>query len=102
MSSQEPFPQVDEFAKTMKGLLIYNAHKGGWQDCSFDFLYMKLGEEIGEVLKFADDPQRMGFLAEMFNAIYTKPKGNEDHELADAANILMMIGDVKKTRREKH
>lgn len=94
------FPEVDEFATIMRLKLHLNASKGGWKDCNYTFLFGKLGEEIGEVLSFATDRQFNSFLEEVFEVRRNKQvefsRNDFELELADAANILMMMRDNRE------
>jgi NTP pyrophosphatase (non-canonical NTP hydrolase) len=75
--------EVAIFAQGMENKLRQNDHKGGWENCSVEYLLNRVNEELLEVHK----------------AIYRgKSKEEVVGELADVANFLMMIGEnyVKK------
>jgi hypothetical protein len=42
-------PEVQWFAEQMESTLRKNDHKDGWEDCSFQYLYSNLREEIQEL-----------------------------------------------------
>lgn len=63
------------FVDLMKLKLSLNAHKGGWQNESIDYLLRRLHEELREL----DDGLAL-------------PRA--DHEAADVANMAMMVADV--------
>ena len=70
-------PEVAIFARKMHEKLNDNDHKGGWDNCSFEFLMGRLLEEVSELY------------IELYN-------GNSDSvisEAADVANFAMMIAD---------
>lgn len=73
---------VNQFSEAMKRKMeIREPDKGGWDDVSAEWLYIKLGEEVEE-------------LAEAL----LKRKGEQVMEEAvDVANVAMMIYD--KTRK---
>jgi hypothetical protein len=92
-------PAVLWFACEMERQLKANDHKGGWSDCTDDYLLAKLDEEVGEVkeavqavdndlayksMSFGERGDRGG-LAGLVQGVI--------HESADAANIAMMIAD---------
>jgi hypothetical protein len=64
-------PEVLAFAWLMEDKLRQNDHKGGWKECSFDYLMHRLVQEQDELLK-------------------------QPHisEAVDVANFAMMIADV--------
>ena len=74
-----PRKEVMLFAEGMERKLKKNDYKGGWKDCSYDFLYNKLQEEIKELQTAWDNcSNRMLY------------------EAVDVANILMMMSGVWK------
>lgn len=77
------------FADKMESRLQANDHKGklGWRECDMDYLQVKLLEELSEAMM----------------AIRSR-EGHDDpvDELADAANILMMMADnINEMRRRR-
>ena len=71
-------PEVKAFAVLMERELRRNDHKGGWKNCTMDFLFGKLVEEF----------------AELYSAANSGPMILVSCEAADLANIAMMICDV--------
>jgi len=89
-------PALKRFAELMEKVLVANDHKGGWDKCTLDFLGNKLKEEFDEVWKllkaaelenafqqFEDEPAKMPI----------KFRKAMARELADVANVCMMIYD---------
>ena len=75
---EEMRPEVRAFAALMERELRANDHKGGWRDCTMEYLFDKLAEEYIEFLQ----------------AVVRKDKPGTASEGADLANIVMMICDV--------
>lgn len=76
----DPRDEVRWFARKMEETLKENDYKGGWQQCSYEFLIQRLIEELRE-LELTDN-------------------NNHDEvirECTDVANFAMMIAD--KSRR---
>lgn len=69
--------EVKWFAKQIEGQLQANDYKGGWDDCSIEYLFQKLVEEVGE-------------LAAILNGVR---EGNIIKESADIGACAMMIAD---------
>ena len=67
-----------DFAKAMENELIANSDKGGWQDCSLQYLINRLKQELGEL-------ERAIAKNESKHRIVS--------EAADVANFSMMIAD---------
>ncbi len=67
--------EVKLFAEQMEIALQRNDHKGGWDNCSFEYLFTRLIEEVGEISQAARNGDPI-----------TK-------ECADVANFAMMIAD---------
>lgn len=97
-----PMPRdvVRRFAEDMEHKLRENAHKGGWEQDSFESLFKRLEEETKEARKAVhaltstlwddrpgDPVERLDALGEA--AIY---------ELADVANFAMMLADRIRSR----
>jgi len=72
--------QLAWFVKEMKKKLRANNHKGGWEDCSLQYLSMRLTQERKELAL----------------AIKTKDKNKVIAECADIANFAMMIADITR------
>jgi hypothetical protein len=66
---------LKRFANGMEERLCANDHKGGWEDCSNDYLMEKLIEEIEELARALEGD------------------GDIFLEACDVANIVMMIAD---------
>lgn len=75
-------PSVRWFAEQMELALQRNDRKGGWSNCSDDFLWQRLGSEREELryAMFPDDPSAVD-------------KEQVVAEAADVANFAMMIAD---------
>lgn len=71
-------PEVLRFAMHMEAILRRHDHKGGWIDCSYEYLFDKLREEVKEL--------KQAFAA---SGAY----GNTQNECGDVGNIVMMIFD---------
>lgn len=71
-------PEVVAFADAMEARLRANDHKGGWQQCSVDWLLARLIQEAGELAE-----EVVAEIAEQ-GVLY---------EAADVANFAMMIAD---------
>lgn len=76
------------FADLMELKLAENDNKGplGWRDLDMDYLKVKLLEELSEAMLALDN--RRGH-------------DNPEWELADAANILMMMADLVQEKRRR-
>ena len=62
------------FAGMMESKLQENDHKGGWDNCTFQYLFQKLDEEVKELTTCISEEKAI-------------------QEAADVANIAMMIAD---------
>lgn len=83
-------PSVLAFAEAMERELRENDWKGGWDDCTINFLIEKLEEETKELERIVqrDCP---------FCGKRMRPtEGDTDalSEAADVANIVMMIAEI--------
>jgi len=67
-------PALRWFAEQMELKLRANDHKGGWNQCSLQYLFEKLDEEVGELSATLTNEETI-------------------REAADVANIAMMIAD---------
>lgn len=72
---------VDWFSSLMRGKMAANTHKGDWNDVDLDALEKRLQEELAE-----------------FKA--AKRKSDKVLELADMANICMLLADNIRGRDE--
>jgi NTP pyrophosphatase (non-canonical NTP hydrolase) len=79
--------EVQEFAEVMEKKLKANDYKGGWENCSIDFLTYRLREEQAELFQALT----------MFHRFPNEQtrKLVED-ECADISNFAMMINDLVK------
>ena len=73
-------PAVMDFAIEMEKKLLANDHKGGWQDCTFEYLMDRLREETCELNRVMYSEDAVG-------------------EAADVANMAMMIADCVLSER---
>ena len=71
-------PSVFGFARAMEAKLEQNDHKGGWSECSIEYLEYRLIEEIGEYFAI----RAKGGIESYFNV---------ELELVDIANFAMML-----------
>lgn len=71
--------EVQWFSEQMETKLRENDHKGGWDECSIDWLYSRLQEESRELWRAVDRDD--------FDA------ADIAREAADVANFAMMIAD---------
>ncbi|MEF2243988.1 hypothetical protein [Paenibacillus sp. IITD108] len=72
---------VQWFAEQMEMKLRENDHKGGWEECSLDWLYSRLCQETKELWRSIDHPSTYNMVA---------------LEAADVANFAMMIADIAR------
>lgn len=70
-------PEVARFALAMEEVLRQNDHKGGWRDCSLDYLVGRLQDEFHELME----------------AVRGKDPDIRK-EAVDLANFSMMIWDI--------
>lgn len=77
--------EVQLFAEAMEDKLLANEYRGGWDDCSIDFLTLRMREEQAELFNALR-------LYHMFPSEDTKRRVTE--ECADIANFAMMISDL--------
>ena len=77
-------PAVAAFAELMESRLQANDHKGGWSDCTFGYLWQRLGEERQE----------------LYRALVRRKRSWPEviHEAVDVANYAMMIADLALSR----
>ncbi len=74
-------PVVQRFAEEMERRLRKNDHKGGWDDCGWDYLRTRLLDELEELNAAWHRPQTERAVAQI------------THEAADLANFAMMVAD---------
>ena len=80
-------PEVQAFAQAMETQLRANDHKGGWKDCTRDYLMTCLVDEVSEL--------RAEAYGRTFSWYSLEPKPEKVRaEAADVANFAMMIADV--------
>lgn len=79
--------EVMDFAIEMEKKLQANEHRGGWENCSLDFLTLRLREELIELFEAMR-------LYHMFPSEDTRSRVID--ETADVANFNMMIQDLVK------
>lgn len=71
-------PEVIKFAKLMEKVLRRHDYKGGWENCTGNFLLAKIQEECNELTRAMKSNSRKDII----------------DECADLANICMMIADI--------
>jgi len=82
--------EVQKFSVEMEEVLKANDHKGGWEDCSIEYLFFKLIEEVGEVSKILQ-----WYVAE--EAEVDEIEAEKAHkECVDIANVAMMLASKFK------
>jgi NTP pyrophosphatase (non-canonical NTP hydrolase) len=72
-------PEVAAFALAMEDKLRKNDHKGGWKDCTKQYMAMRLTqerEELRNAIQRGDPPEQIM------------------KEAADVANFAMMVADI--------
>lgn len=85
LSDIRPREELDWFVKHMEIKLKENDVKGGWDDCSLDYLMMRLEDEVFELKQ------------EIFKTSVDSDKIFS--EAADVANFAMMIADRFRIKR---
>ena len=87
-------PEVEAYAQTMEDKLRENDYKGGWKDCSTDYLIDKLLEETAELIRAFNKSNSSSQLAAVFED-YLETTDGEDKsgEAADVGNVAMMLAD---------
>lgn len=78
-------PEVRAFAQAIEDALRSNDAKGGWDNCSEEYLVTKLAEEVGEVAAL----------------VVRGTGGPSDHirrECADVAAMALMLWDNARAR----
>jgi len=69
------------FAQRMEAKLRENDHKGGWENCSLDWLIERLFQEANELWRTINHPSTFEMVI---------------YEAADVANFAMMIADIAR------
>lgn len=78
--------EVRWFAELMELQLQRNDHKGGWKECSVEWLLKRLLEEAGEVYEAYATDGPAG-------------QGKTEEECADVANFALMIAEIVHQER---
>jgi len=73
---------VDTFGVEMHKKLKENENKGGWHECTPEYLSRRLGNELKELRAIMHDPYKT-----------LETKVNIIRECADVANFAMMIAE---------
>lgn len=104
-----PRPAVKRFARRMEGVLRENDYKGGWGECSDDYLLGRLVGEVAEVVKEYARGPRAWLAVRILRTIasdiadgeqFVQPPRDEYHvddrvhELVDVANFAMMLAEM--------
>lgn len=89
MSPGQIRPSVRLFAGAMEDKLGKNDHKGGWEDEPYEWFFMKLAEEVGELARLFIDASSHHLSVREHEVWQARVL----EEAADAANILHMIAD---------
>lgn len=91
-----PRTEVNKFAEAMEVELKENDYKGGWKECSLDFLINKLEEEVNELKNMAKqyDYVRHKKLLPNYEQAMEHNRKCLLSEAADVGNIAMMIADI--------
>lgn len=79
-------PEVQKFAEEMEKQLKANEHKGGWKDCTYDFLLSELDKNLNR-LRYLNG-HRGGCIAEIKESVK-----EVNRRCANIANFAMMICD---------
>lgn len=98
MKPREP---VEWFAERMERRLRANDHKGGWEDCSIEYLLSRLCEETAELvgtITLGHADAREAFAIAKHHLMQAAQeldltKRTSIGEAADVANFAMMIAD---------
>ncbi len=87
---------VKQFAREMEKQLKANDHKGGWDKCTFKYLFERLEEETAELSEFfVLNDERNEYQIQLDNV------GQIVREAADVANFALMIAENAVRYREK-
>jgi hypothetical protein len=94
-------PEVYAFADAMERELRQNDHKGGWTECTDQYLIDKLMEEVVELIDATvgiDADNIWDVLKQFGNHLFNEAgsAGNKISEAADVANIALMIADPER------
>jgi predicted house-cleaning noncanonical NTP pyrophosphatase (MazG superfamily) len=97
-------PAVAKFARQMEKVLrLHDAKKGGWKECTTEYLQDKLLEEVAELLTATTPEEGLTivwreavlskFKVHLLDEILCSQNHTITHEAVDVANIAMMIAD---------
>lgn len=92
-----PREEVLWFAAKMEKELRENDHKGGWEDCTYEYLLKRLRDEYAE-LKHKLDRLQYPVIPAMTQNDYIELRKQIVSEAADVANFSMMIASLAKGR----
>lgn len=83
------------FASRMSAKLDANEHKGGWEECTVEYLLIRLKQEVREldgVFKSVEDGG-IYWTDFPFNMLTVDERARVASEAADVANFALMIAD---------
>ncbi len=89
--------EVAVFAEEMERKLRKNEHKGWWEECSLEYLFERLSEELEELRDIVFKEKEKSANTLDYEEQLLKPVIYADRireEAADVANFAMMIADV--------
>lgn len=95
-------PEVKTFTQAMEIVLKENDYKGGWKNCTLEYLINKLDEEVKELKEALTIRQKYIELNRGSRSVEDcwydlSCKSSEENilwEASDVANIAMMLADV--------
>jgi predicted house-cleaning noncanonical NTP pyrophosphatase (MazG superfamily) len=92
--------EVEKFSMEMEKVLKENDYKGGWKDCSDEYLHNKLLEEVAEYFQAVGE-DAVGIIRDFANQLICADNEvaelkehkmlDQQKELVDIANICMML-----------
>jgi hypothetical protein len=85
---------VKKFAELMEQVLQENDHKGGWEDCDFNYFFTIIEEETIELRSLFYNPENAYDIELKSDNL----KNKAIKEAVDVANFCMMIADVISQR----
>lgn len=91
--------EVQRFAEVMERELKANDHKGGWKDCSLDWLFAELETHLKRLRANAYGSHILHTLADRVGPEAGPPTRTLEYVLddaADVANFAMMIADISR------
>jgi len=97
-------PEVQWFAEQMEKRLGVNDHKGGWDHCDDDYLFIRLQEETEELRDYLFIRPYLTLECPDCHHRQVAENNTDDideliAEAADVANFAMMIADVHNRSR---